>query len=103
MGKVKLMYKKPFEKSEQGLCLNCGREAPPCECGFPTSRECSIHSEPMRVLAIPVYMTANGGADREIIGWVNVAECPRLGCGNVRSLKFGQGVDRNQNRKRGKL
>lgn len=94
-------YKKPFGKTN-GLCDNCGRETPPCQCGNATERECSLHSEPMRVLAIPVYATAKG-FDREVIGWVNIAECPRLGCGVVRSLKYGQGVDRNCNRKKGRL
>lgn len=99
---MSIRYKEQFGKND-GLCINCGREAPPCRCGELVERMCSIHNEQMHVLAIPVYATADGGFDREIVGWVNVAECPRLGCGNVRSLKYGQGVDRNCNRKTGSL
>ena len=95
-----LQYEKPFQKTQEDLCMNCGRFSPPCNCGSETNKECSIHSEPMRVIAIPIYATREG--QREIAGWIDVAECPRLGCGAVRSLKYGQGVDRNCNRKRGR-
>jgi hypothetical protein len=98
---MEIDYKKPFQKVN-GVCLNCGRSAPPCKCGEAANLECSTHLEPMRVLAIPVYATPQGEY-RHIAGWVNAAECPVVGCGKVRSIKYGQGVDRNQNRKTGRL
>lgn len=97
-------YKTPHDRDADACCLNCGRQAPECKCGEPTSLTCSIHDEPMHVTAIPVYkgIDPNDPRVRAIVAWINVAECPRLGCTRVRSLKYGQGVNRNCNRKGGR-
>jgi len=86
--------KADFQKDPDGCCTNCGRTAPPCRCGETYPRKCSIHPNvPMRILAIPVYRGT------QIKWWVDIAECSVMGCTLAHSIKNGQNVPRNQNRK----
>jgi len=83
MRRLKTRYKKPHDVDANGECLNCKRLKPPCRCGSDAGRTCAAHDEQMRVTAVALRNTSG-----DLLGWLDVAECPRLGCGNVRSLKY---------------